>query len=219
MKHIEGDPSAERLLGVQIKFEERDQVMSKDKGRWTLFKQSVSNRAKVYYDASADSGDGVMQWKIVFVLPVEFELVSTAYIEQGVELQMEIDGMIERTEVFEQKANEQQRDFFEYTVLRMPKPFKSREVLTINRWKIEKDRAVQMAFSVQHPRFPANKKYVRMLTHRADTELIRSGKETRCNMFVSIDLKGNFPKYMSKFIGKNFLKTVKKTRLHFVNSN
>jgi hypothetical protein len=133
------------------------------------------------------------------------------------DFQMIVAPTIQRNEFFDfKKVNENTVEFFNYTITKFPKPFKDRETVAINRRRVEKDSLVVISFSAVHPRFPVNKKYVRMLVHRSDSVARRiSENETELSLYMSLDVQGNFPKWVMKMLLGDFVRSAKKLKQYF----
>ncbi len=191
-------------------------MVDHDSAKWVMVKHSKKDKVAVYIDKSKNNSSGVYSWKTTFTIAAPLEVVTDEYMEHMTEMQAIVEPLIQRTEIFDSKQiDANTREYFTYIVTKFPAPFKDRELVGVNRWMLEKDRALLVAFSVQHPKFPANKKYVRMINHRADLELTRVGDETHVSLFACVDLKGNFPRWMSKTFASSYIKSAKKTREYF----
>ena len=127
---------------------------------------------------------------------------------------MKIERLIQRYDIFDtKKLNENTVEYYSHVVTRLPKPFKDREMLAINRRREEKDSMLTISFSATHPNFPVNKKYVRMENHRTDVLIRRTADDqTAVSIFTSLDLKGNFPKWMMKMLSGSFIKSARNAK-------
>ncbi len=130
---------------------------------------------------------------------------------------MKIERLIQRYDIFDtKKLNENTVEYYSHVVTRLPKPFKDREMLSINRRREENDSVLILSFSVNHPNIPTNKKYVRMVNRRSDFLFRRiADNQTELTIITSLELKGNFPKWMMKMFSGSFVKTARNTRTYF----